>query len=962
MADETETRPLSASRGSRNPASDEQSPNIELSSFSNPGVDAEDGDRRKPSATRPSEAGLMGGGRSGSAATRSSSTSSMVGNSQSSLRNRRTSLGRQMDESDHQHHDTGLEVEHNWRKDHANKAHHKLDDVEQKLMASYESLDYDVVRSDLYEHTQLLTSDAERTSEWRNNWLIFGLIGITTGTVAFGMDTAIKNMMKWKWSLVLPYVERGDLTSGYFVYIGLSLALGLVATLMVCYGEPVAAGSGIPEVKGYLNGTNYLRFLRAKTGIIKAIGVCFSVTSGLIIGKEGPLIHIGSVCGANFATMPGCTHKNMPGHGKKWPYRFRTDKMKRDFVSGGAAAGVAAAFGAPTGGICFALEEAASFWSLSLTWRTYMATMLSTSTLWLLIVARDHLDSYDALGPTYGFWDDQRKFAVWELPFFVLISVFGGFAGAAFCQANFYLSNWRRKHTQGRPLRKVAEVLFCVWITATIGFWMPTWVGKCDVIQPNYRCTNLGNKYASCIRDGFVQPFRKYPNATEAAKNTDYATLYSMEEVCLDRDVATNVATKNGSVLVSQVTGTNYTYQQYSDASGKTTMPRPSCCYDYTCADNSHYNAYTCCKPPTYRYPVRDGNANAASLEHRCPYYQQTATLSFQFTEDVIKGFFHNQSDYGKIPLLVYFLCTFFVACITYGIAVPSGLFVPCILMGSAFGRLWGEYMRDWFGPSIRPDVYALIGAAAMLSSVTRITITITVILFETTGQLFMIMPIMGTVLLSKWIADHFNISLYDMHVELKCVPFVEPDPPKVMVGMLAGEVMTTPCVAMHEVESVATVIELLKTTTHNGFAVLANDGEHPFRGMVSRNYLIRLLERRAFCDGLASAEATRKRPLEERGLLPLSDFASTLQSKNMSLDPVLALEEERLPAATVLDVRAYMNPATITVSPKCPISRCYTLFRGMGIRHLPVVDDSNKPLGMITRKELMTDFAQDLY
>ena len=251
---------------------------------------------------------------------------------------------------------------------------------------------------------------------------------------------------------------------------------------------------------------------------------------------------------------------------------------------------------------------------------------------------------------------------------------------------------------------------------------------------------------------------------------------------------------------------------KYSDASGKTTMPRPSCCYDYTCADNSHYNAYTCCKPPTYRYPVRDGNANAASLEHRCPYYQQTATLSFQFTEDVIKGFFHNQSDYGKIPLLVYFLCTFFVACITYGIAVPSGLFVPCILMGSAFGRLWGEYMRDWFGPSIRPDVYALIGAAAMLSSVTRITITITVILFETTGQLFMIMPIMGTVLLSKWIADHFNISLYDMHVELKCVPFVEPDPPKVMVGMLAGEVMTTPCVAMHEVESVATVIELLKT------------------------------------------------------------------------------------------------------------------------------------------------------
>ena len=56
------------------------------------------------------------------------------------------------------------------------------------------------------------------------------------------------------------------------------------------------------------------------------------------------------------------------------------------------------------------------------------------------------------------------------------------------------------------------------------------------------------------------------------------------------------------------------------------------------------------------------------------------------------------------------------------------------------------------------------------------------------------------------------------------------------------------------------------------------------------------------------------------------------------------------------------MNVAPVTVSPLCPIARCYTLFRGMGIRHLPVVDDNNRVVGIITRKELMTDFAQDLY
>ena len=74
---------------------------------------------------------------------------------------------------------------------------------------------------------------------------------------------------------------------------------------------------------------------------------------------------------------------------------------------------------------------------------------------------------------------------------------------------------------------------------------------------------------------------------------------------------------------------------------------------------------------------------------------------------------------------------------------VPSGLFVPCILVGAALGRVVGQTLATSWGLHVHAGTYALIGAASMLGGVTRMTISLTIILMETTNDIQYLLPIM---------------------------------------------------------------------------------------------------------------------------------------------------------------------------------------------------------------------------
>lgn len=114
-------------------------------------------------------------------------------------------------------------------------------------------------------------------------------------------------------------------------------------------------------------------------------------------------------------------------------------------------------------------------------------------------------------------------------------------------------------------------------------------------------------------------------------------------------------------------------------------------------------------------------------------------------------------------------------------IPVPSGSFIPVFKIGGAIGRAIGELMHMWFPSGMRyggkiatiiPGGYATVGAAAFSGAVTH-TISVSVIVFEMTGQITHIVPIMIAVLISNAIASLLAPSIYDSIILIKKLPYL---------------------------------------------------------------------------------------------------------------------------------------------------------------------------------------------
>jgi len=308
------------------------------------------------------------------------------------------------------------------------------------------------------------------------------VIGATTGLCAFGVFLAIEKLSDYKYTLFAWILDRPrDWNDWQFLpdeiyVVAVNAGLCLVAGVIVLVA-PVAVGSGIPHVKAYLNGIDVPELLRAKTLVVKMTGVVFSVLGGLPVGKEGPMIHAGSVIGGGIPQLSSTTFN------LDWRVVavFRSDFWKRDFVSAGAAAGVSAAFGAPLGGVLFALEEGISHWSNRMTLMCLTASFGSYYALNTLKAFYDHEYSIAAEGlAAFGVFDEIFEFTHTDVAICFMMGVLGGLLGGVWNWVNEHLTIFRMRFifpTGG--LAKMADVLIIGCLSTVMALVTMDVAGDC---------------------------------------------------------------------------------------------------------------------------------------------------------------------------------------------------------------------------------------------------------------------------------------------------------------------------------------------------------------------------------------------------------------------------------------------------------------------------------------------------
>ncbi|XP_070808145.1 H(+)/Cl(-) exchange transporter 5 [Pituophis catenifer annectens] len=280
----------------------------------------------------------------------------------------------------------------------------------------------------------------------------------------------------------------------YFLYVLWALLFSFLAVLLVRGFAPYACGSGIPEIKTILSGFIIRGYLGKWTLLIKTVTLVLAVSSGLSLGKEGPLVHVACCCGNILCHLFTKYRKN--------------EAKRREVLSAAAAAGVSVAFGAPIGGVLFSLEEVSYYFPLKTLWRSFFAALVAAFTL-------RSINPFGNSRLVLFYVEFHSPWHLLELVPFILLGIFGGLWGAFFIRSN--IAWCRRRKTTKLGRYPMLEVLVVTALTALLAF-----PNKYTRMSTSELISELFND-CSLLDSSQLCDYRSAPNSTQGDDLPDRA-------------------------------------------------------------------------------------------------------------------------------------------------------------------------------------------------------------------------------------------------------------------------------------------------------------------------------------------------------------------------------------------------------------------------------------------------------
>lgn len=302
--------------------------------------------------------------------------------------------------------------------------------------------------------------------------------------------------------------------------------------------------------------------------------------------------------------------------------------------------------------------------------------------------------------------------------------------------------------------------------------------------------------------------------------------------------------------------------------------------------------------------------------------------------------------------LAIAFVIKSLLTIITFGIKVPAGIYVPSMVVGGLLGRIVGHLVQYlvyaypdasiWGGCAaneglescVTPGVYALVAAGATMCGVTRLSVTLAVILFELTGSLDHVLPFSLAVLVAKWTADAIEpLSIYDLLTDMNSYPLLDNKLRPVFTTDL-GDI--TPAVRSHRVIDISNSplvpAPLLRRKLEHLHTVGELDGGLP---VVRNKVLVGLIPAPDLEFALDKLED------EENSLCLMSQTAPWRDAEELNHDD------------DPTDFTPYIDPAPVALDIHSPMDLVFQCFVKLGLRYICVLRDGQYA-GMVHKKSFV--------